>query len=91
MPDQHNVVMKGGTMRLGTLSLPYRSKYCSSEHLWTDRDLERHRHRYEVNNKFRQALVDAGITISGTSPDGKLVEMIELKNHPYFVGCPISS
>ena len=47
---------------------------------------ERHRHRYEVNNKYRQTLADAGMTMCGLSPDGKLVEMIELSDHPYFVG-----
>ena len=46
---------------------------------------ERHRHRYEVNNAFRQQLVDAGLTVSGTSPDGRLVEMIEIEDHPYFI------
>jgi CTP synthase len=48
---------------------------------------ERHRHRYEVNNDYRDRLVAAGLVISGVSPDGKLVEMIELRNHPYYVGC----
>jgi CTP synthase len=48
---------------------------------------ERHRHRYEVNNDYRQELADKGMTLSGLSPDQKLVEMVELKEHPYFVGC----
>jgi CTP synthase len=48
---------------------------------------ERHRHRYEVNNDYRERLVAAGLVISGVSPDNQLVEMIELRNHPYFVGC----
>jgi CTP synthase len=48
---------------------------------------ERHRHRYEVNNDYREQLVAAGLVISGVSPDSQLVEMIELRNHPYFVGC----
>ena len=48
---------------------------------------ERHRHRYEVNNAFREQLEAKGLLISGTSPDGRLVEMIELGDHPYFVGC----
>lgn len=46
---------------------------------------ERHRHRYEVNNDYRQQLVDAGLVVSGTSPDGRLVEMVELPGHPYFI------
>ena len=48
---------------------------------------ERHRHRYEVNNDYRDALIAHGMVISGVSPDGRLVEMIELPQHPYFVGC----
>ncbi len=48
---------------------------------------ERHRHRYEVSNTFREALVDAGLTLSGLSPDGSLVEIVELADHPWFVGC----
>jgi len=47
---------------------------------------ERHRHRFEFNNEYRDQLVKAGLVISGTTPDGKLVEIIELKNHPFFVG-----
>jgi CTP synthase len=48
---------------------------------------ERHRHRFEVNNTFREALAKAGLIVSGTSPDDSLVEMIELKDHPWFLGC----
>ncbi|MDH3330261.1 MAG: gamma-glutamyl-gamma-aminobutyrate hydrolase family protein, partial [Desulfobulbaceae bacterium] len=48
---------------------------------------ERHRHRYEFNNMFREQLVKAGLVISGTSPDDTLVEIVELKNHPWFLGC----
>ncbi len=46
---------------------------------------ERHRHRYEFNNEYREALVDAGLVLSGTSPDGRLVEMVEVKDHPWFL------
>ena len=48
---------------------------------------ERHRHRYEVNNDYREEIEKAGMIISGLSPDGTLVEMIELKDHPWFIGC----
>src|SRR5262249_29824731 len=48
---------------------------------------ERHRHRYEVCNKYRDAMAQKGLVLSGMSPDGRLVEMIELREHPYFVGC----
>src|SRR6185369_5414376 len=50
---------------------------------------ERHRHRYEVSNKYREALQQKGLVLSGTSPDQRLVEMIELRDHPYFVGCQL--
>ena len=53
----------------------------------TNRIEERHRHRYEVNNDFREKLTEHGMTISGVSPDYRLVEMIELSQHPYFVAC----
>jgi CTP synthase len=88
MPDQHNVVLKGGTMRLGRYpcSLSVGSKaykvYGSKETI-----SERHRHRYEVNNTLRAKLAEYGLVFSGLSPDGNLVEMIELKDHPYFVAC----
>ncbi len=88
MPDQHNVVLKGGTMRLGRYpcslqvgSVAYKV-YGSKESI-----SERHRHRYEVNNNHRAKLSEHGMVFSGLSPDGLLVEMIELKNHPYFVAC----
>lgn len=87
MPDQHNVVMKGGTMRLGRYPCHIEPGTVAAATYGETEIWERHRHRYEVNNKFRQQLIDAGITISGVSPDGKLVEMIEIKNHPYFVAC----
>jgi len=87
MPDQRGNIPKGGTMRLGTypcvVSSPSQmSKSYQGELLIA----ERHRHRYEFNNTFRQALADAGLVISGTSPDGSLVEAVELADHPFFVG-----
>lgn len=48
---------------------------------------ERHRHRHEFNNRYREVLAEKGLVISGVSPDGRLVEMVELKDHPWFVGC----
>lgn len=86
MPDQKDVDM-GGTMRLGSYpckisdqdTLLYRSY---KEELIE----ERHRHRYEFNNSYREALMNAGMRFSGLSPDGRLVEAIELTNHPWFVG-----
>ncbi len=86
MPDQHNVVMKGGTMRLGRYPCNIAPGTTAAAAYGQTEIWERHRHRYEVNNKFRQALTDAGMTMCGLSPDGKLVEMVEIKEHPYFVG-----
>lgn len=85
MADQEDVTEKGGTMRLGL----YPCKLAAGTRaraLYDDKEIvyERHRHRYEVNNEFRQAMVDKGLVIAGTSPDNRLVEMIELKDHPYF-------
>lgn len=87
MPDQHNVINKGGTMRLGRYpcSLQEGSKAYS---LYREPMIfERHRHRYEVNNKYRDELAKHGLHFPGLSPDGRLVEMIELQAHPYFVAC----
>ena len=87
MPDQVGVTAKGGTMRLGkypcllTAGTRAQEAYGQSE-IW-----ERHRHRYECSNVFRPALEEAGLRIAGTSPDGRLVEMVELPEHPWYVGC----
>ena len=85
MPDQANVDEKGGTQRLG--AYPCKVEPGTLAHRVYGEGLisERHRHRYEVNNAFRQQLVDAGLTVCGTSPDGHLVEMVELADHPYFI------
>lgn len=89
MPDQRKYLeahQYGGTIRLG--AWPCKIKEGSLlEKIYKIQEIkERHRHRYEVNNEFREQLEKAGMVISGTSPDGKLVEAIELKNHPFFVG-----
>jgi CTP synthase len=85
MPDQRHVEDMGGTMRLGLY--PARlQKGSLAEHAYGDGLVfERHRHRYEVNNRYRRRLEDAGLRLSGTSPDGRLVEMIELPDHPFYV------
>lgn len=87
MPDQHNVVMKGGTMRLGRYPCQLKSGSKAAIAYGQEQISERHRHRYEVNNAHRNELTKAGLTFSGLSPDEKLVEMIELSDHPYFIGC----
>jgi CTP synthase len=87
LPEQRNIKDMGATMRLGAYPCVL-SPGTRAEAAYGMREIsERHRHRYEVNNEYRERLVAAGMVISGLSPDGKLVEMIELRNHPYFVGC----
>jgi CTP synthase len=87
MPDQRGIVDKGGTMRLGAYPCVLKSGSRAAEAYGTGEISERHRHRYEVNNNYRDALERHGMTLSGLSPDGRLVEMIELAQHPYFVAC----
>lgn len=87
MPDQHNVVLKGGTMRLGRYPCNLKSGSKAAKTYGHEVISERHRHRYEVNNEFRDALSKKGLIFSGLSPDGRLVEMIELSDHPYYVAC----
>lgn len=85
MPDQEDVTEKGGTMRLGIYPCKLKEGTRAST-LYENQEIvyERHRHRYEVSNEFRPQMEAAGLVISGTSPDDRLVEIIELKDHPYF-------
>ena len=85
MPDQEDVTEKGGTMRLGIYPCKLKEGSKARE-LYGGQEIvyERHRHRYEVSNALRPELEKAGLVICGTSPDGRLVETIELKDHPYF-------
>lgn len=85
MSDQEDVTEKGGTMRLGIYPCKLKDG-TKARTLYDNKEIiyERHRHRYEVSNELRPILEKAGLVISGTSPDGRLVEIIELKNHPYF-------
>ena len=87
MPDQEDVTDKGGTMRLGAYPCKVARGSLAYEAYGDELVYERHRHRYEVNNAFRQQLQDAGLVISGLSPDDRLVEMVELPEsvHPWFV------
>ncbi len=87
MPDQKGVTAKGGTMRLG--AYPAKLVENTKVFLAYDRQVisERHRHRFEVNNDFLPPIVRAGLVVSGKSPDGRLVETIELADHPWYVGC----
>lgn len=87
MPDQHNVVLKGGTMRLGRYPCTIQADTKAREVYGQEEISERHRHRYEVNNTLREQLHEHGMVFSGLSPDGNLVEMIEIPSHPYFLAC----
>ena len=85
MPEQNGVVNLGGTLRLGAYPCVLKEGTKAFEMYGTREISERHRHRYEVNNDYREALTGAGMVLSGLSPDGRIVEMIELKDHPFYV------
>jgi CTP synthase len=87
LPEQQDVVDLGGTMRLGVY--PCRiAPETLAERLYGEQVVyERHRHRFEFNNAYRNLFLEAGYVVSGTSPDGRLVELIELKGHPFFTAC----
>ena len=86
MPEQKTVTDLGGTMRLGAYPCVLRKDSIAYQLYGMERISERHRHRYEVNNDFREDLQKAGMVLSGLSPDNRIVEMIELKDHPFFIG-----
>ena len=87
MPDQRGVTAKGGTMRLGAYPCKVVSRGSRTDQAYGAEEIsERHRHRYEFNNEYRDALTQAGLELAGLSPDGRLVEIVELPGHPWFVG-----
>jgi CTP synthase len=86
MDEQRNVTDKGGTMRLGAKPAVLVPGTLAAQCYGTEVVWERHRHRYELNPYFLEKLVSAGLKVAATSPDGKLVEMIEIPGHPWFVG-----
>jgi CTP synthase len=87
MPDQRGVEDKGATMRLGAYPCTIKPDSLALQIYGTSRISERHRHRFEVNNAYRERLEDGGLVLSGVSPDGRLVEMVELPAHAHFIGC----
>ncbi len=87
MPEQEQVVNKGGTMRLGAYPAILKEGTLAFQAYQEKQISERHRHRYEVNNEYREILAQHGVVFSGLSPDEKLVEILELKDHPWFLGC----
>jgi CTP synthase len=85
--QREKIHSKGGSMRLGTWPTKI-AKGTLAEQIYGANDvMERHRHRYEFNMNYRDRMNEKGFVISGTSPDGTLAELIELRDHPYFVGC----
>ncbi len=87
LDSQRDVTDKGGTMRLGAYPCRLQRGSKAAEIYGQPEVSERHRHRYEVSNRYRETFVEHGMRLSGLSPDGSLVEMIELPSHPYFIGC----
>jgi len=87
LPEQHGVEQKGGTMRLGIYPCHLVAGTTAARAYGTEVVHERHRHRYEFNNQFRQPLEEAGLVASGLSPDGRLVEIAELRDHPWMLAC----
>jgi CTP synthase len=85
MPEQKDIEDKGGTMRLGVYPCKVKKGTKAFEAYGEELVYERHRHRYEFNNHFRDELTDQGLVISGVSPDNRLVEIVELKDHPWFL------
>lgn len=87
LSEQKQVVRLGGTMRLGAYPCVLRSGTKTLSAYGEESVSERHRHRYELNNEYRELLEKNGLVVSGASPDGKLAEIMELVGHPWFVGC----
>jgi len=85
MPDQKDVRNIGGTLRLGACPCVLEKGSLAEGLYGTDRISERHRHRYEVNNAYRDVLTSHGMLFSGTSPDGRIAEMCEIPSHPFFI------
>jgi CTP synthase len=87
MPEQEDIDEKGGTMRLGLYPCKVAENTKAFEAYGEDLVFERHRHRYEFNNRFRDKMTAHGMLLSGLSPDERLVEIVELKDHPWYLGC----
>ena len=85
MEEQKGIDKKGGTMRLGAYPCVLKQGSLASKLYKTEEISERHRHRFEYNNSYREELEKAGLKVSGTSPDGNLVEIVEIEDHPYFI------
>jgi CTP synthase len=86
MPEQKKITAKGGTMRLGAYKCRIAKNTLASRIYGKSEITERHRHRYEFNNDYLDKISEAGLIPSGVNPDSGLVEIVEMKNHPFFIG-----
>jgi CTP synthase len=87
LPEQRNVKDKGASMRLGACPCSVQQDSFAFSAYGQKEISERHRHRYEFNNEYKKTLTDKGLLITGASPDGRLAEIVEIKDHPWFLGC----
>jgi CTP synthase len=87
MEAQKGIETKGATMRLGAYPCVLQDDSLAAKVYGKKKISERHRHRYEFNNKYRDVFTEKGMVLSGLSPDASLVEIVELKDHPWFLGC----
>jgi CTP synthase len=87
LPEQKRITEKGASMRLGAYPCVLEKGSFACEAYGEKEISERHRHRYEFNNEFKDALVEKGLRITGVSPDGRLAEIVEIGDHPWFLGC----
>jgi CTP synthase len=86
MESQKKVTQKGGTMRLGAYPCEIQKNTKAYQSYGKTKIIERHRHRYEFNNTYQKRFEEAGMIASGLNPDNNLVEIVEIKNHPFFIG-----
>ena len=87
LPEQRDIKDKGASMRLGAWPCEVQNESFAFDAYGQKEISERHRHRYEFNNDFKKTLTDKGLCITGASPDGSLAEIVEIKDHPWFLGC----
>src|SRR3990172_2443982 len=87
LPEQKSVTEKGASMRLGAFPCVLEKESFAYDAYQEVEISERHRHRYEFNNEFKNILMEHGLRITGSSPDGRLAEIVEVKDHPWFLGC----
>jgi CTP synthase len=87
MPEQRNIEDRGSSKRLGAYPCKLSDKSLAMKAYGTSEISERHRHRYEFNNEYRELFDSKGMLVTGVSPDDRLVEIVEVKGHPWFLGC----